>query len=134
MPCNVPLCGERTDGGPGTTTTSGQVIVTNFPTAFSVKESPADVIAIALPGGLLQPNTPVVLSGTPPAGYSHRRAFIVSNLDPGNNIFIRDGAGVLADVVGPLTTHRPDISGPVSVVNTSGAAIGAAISEIWYRS
>jgi hypothetical protein len=99
-----------------------------------VSENPSALIGIgftsiaASPG----PGNSVTLTGAPPsANYLRRKSVIITNLDPANFLEYTDGtnaAGVVfARVAIELTT-----SGPVTITNTTGAAISYRLSEIWY--
>ena len=90
-----------------------------------------DVAAVFVAGSMLA-GANLDLSGVAPAGYVRRKAVQVSNLDPGSNLLIQTAAGVTGLVVRPGETITQPVSGFLRIRNATGAAIAAAISEIWW--
>lgn len=76
--------------------------------------------------------TSITLNGNPSGIQLQRKSLIVSNLDPTNNIYVRDANDNYTAAVFPKTTISLPISGPVKVYNGTGAPIPVCIGEIWY--
>jgi len=74
----------------------------------------------------------VTFTGAGTGNQIQRKAFVITNLDPNNNLLIRDAAGNTLCAVFKETSITLPIAGPVQVHNATGAPISCAIGEIFY--
>lgn len=104
------------------------------PHALFLSEAPTEVIGQTLSGSTIAPSGVVSLNGVPSGNRVSRKAVLVSNGDPSNLLYLRDGNDVEIGLVFPFTAFQVEASGPVKVFNPNGTAVRASVSEIWYVS
>jgi hypothetical protein len=90
-------------------------------------------LALVYVAGVLLANQSLPLTGAPALpSHIRRKALQIANLDPGTTLKVKDVDGRIAMIVRAGETITQPISGPVSLVNDTGAGVACWVSEIWF--
>lgn len=98
----------------------------------AVQDQPTE--ATGWVGTSLAATTGQTFDGTPPAGYTQRKAIIITNRDATTaELQIRETAtGNVIGIIFASTAQVYFVSGSVEVFNPNGAPISCHVGEIWY--
>ncbi len=88
---------------------------------------------LANPAVTLAAATALALSGVAPSTlYLRRKAIVVSNIDPNNNLQVRDAANIVMLTIFPQTSITLPLSESCNIFNPNVAAVALSVGEIWW--
>lgn len=98
----------------------------------STMETPTEILSAPLALNQIPAGGSVTLSGIASGNRIRRKSVVVSNMDPVNELLIRDVAGNAGAAAFARQSTMLPISGEVIIANITAAPIVCYISEIWY--